>query len=155
MKLGPDHPDTLLGMNNLAGTFLGAERWAEAESTLRGCLELRKQTRPDDWWCFHTMSQLGVALTGQTRYAEAEPRLIQGYEGLKSREAKIPAWAKKHLAQAAARLVPFYVAWGKPEQAAAWEAKLGPAGLPADPCPRGAMGRRTPRDPEGHTGRPR
>jgi hypothetical protein len=125
-KLGPDHPDTLMGMNNLAGTFLAAERWREAESILRRCLERRERTQPDDWWCFQTMSQLGAALTAQVKYAEAEPLLIQGYEGMKAREAKIPAPSKKHLKAAAARIVPFYESWSRPEQAAAWKERLSP-----------------------------
>ena len=54
---------------------------------------------------FHTMSQLGAALAGQKKYAEAEPLLIDGYDGMKAREAKIPAPAKKDLAAAAARIV--------------------------------------------------
>jgi hypothetical protein len=131
--LGPEHPDTLMGMNNLAGTYLAAERWREAETTLRGCLELREQKQPDDWWCFHTMSQLGAALTGQAKYAEAERLLIEGYAGLKSREAKIPAPSKKHLAAAAARIVPFYESRSQPEQAAAWKAKLGLLSCPPVP----------------------
>jgi hypothetical protein len=63
-------------------------------------------------------------LSGQKRYAEAEPHLLQGYGGLKAREAKIPAPRKKNLAEAAARIVPFYEAWGKPEKAAEWRTKL-------------------------------
>src|SRR5262249_33044804 len=96
------------------------------------CLDHRKKSQPDDWTCFHSMSQLGAALAGQKKYAEAEPLLIDGYEGLKAREVKIPAPAKKYLAAAAARIVPFYEAWGQPEKAAAWRAKLEDSN-PGDP----------------------
>jgi serine/threonine protein kinase/tetratricopeptide (TPR) repeat protein len=154
-KLGPDHPSTLMCMNNLAGTYLAAERWREAETTLRGCLGLRDRKQPDDWWRFHTMSQLGAALAGQAKYPESEPLLIQGYEGLKSREPRIPAPSRKQLAAAAARIVPFYEAWGRPEQAASWRAKLGLAGRPADPCSSEATRGHTPRAPEGRACRPR
>jgi eukaryotic-like serine/threonine-protein kinase len=123
-KLGPDHPKTLTTMNSLAGTYLNSKRWAEALATARECLELRAKKMPDDWWRFYTMSQLGAALTGQTKYAEAEPMLLQGYDGLKAREAKIPAMGKKFLAEAAARIVPFYEAWGKKDKADEWRAKL-------------------------------
>jgi hypothetical protein len=101
------------------------------------------------------MNQLGVALTGQARYAEAEPLLIQGYEGLKSREAKIPAPSKKHLAAAAARIVPFYESWSQPEQAAAWKAMLGRAELPPDPNSSAATGQSTTRCPTSPTGQQR
>jgi hypothetical protein len=53
-----------------------------------------------------------------------EPLLIQGYEGLKSREAKIPAQRRKNLVEAATRIVPFYEARGKEDKAAEWRAKL-------------------------------
>jgi serine/threonine protein kinase/tetratricopeptide (TPR) repeat protein len=154
-KLGPGHPRTLIGMNNMGGMYLAAKRWPEAETTLRSCLELRDQKQPDDWWRFHTMSQLGAALTGQAKYAEAEPLLIRGYEGLKSREAEIPAPAKKYLAAAAGRIVPFYESWGRPERAAGWAAKLGPAGRPADRSAGRDPGRRDARHPAGPTCRAR
>jgi serine/threonine protein kinase len=125
-KLGPDHPDTLISMNNLARAHLGASRWAEAETLLRECLALREKKQPDEWWRYRTMSQLGAALAGQAKYAEAEPLLIGGYAGLKAREAKIVAFQKKKLAEAAARIVPFYESWGKPEKAAQWRKKLQP-----------------------------
>jgi serine/threonine protein kinase len=150
-KLGPDHPSTLMGMNNLAATLLAAERWAEAEPTLRSCLALRATKEPDDWWCFLTMSQLGVALTGQAKYADAEPLLIQGYEGLKAHEAKIPAPSKKHLAAAAARIVRLYEAWGKPVRAAEWKGRLGLAEPPADPCSSRAARQKTARCPKSPT----
>src|SRR5262249_3692982 len=104
-KLGPDHPNTLLTSNNLVGAYLAASQWTKAETTARECLDLRTKKQPDDWWRFHTMSQLGAALAGQQKYAEAESLMIQGYEGLKSREAQIPVPRKKSLAEAAARLV--------------------------------------------------
>jgi hypothetical protein len=131
-KLGPDHPDTLTSMSNLAGAYLDARRWAEAEKTARECLSLREHKQPDDWWCFHTISQVGAALTGQKKYAEAEPLILAGYEGLKAREAKIPAPAKSRFAEAAERVVRLYEDWGKPEQAAQWKTKLGMPDLPAD-----------------------
>ncbi len=84
----------------------------------------RERGQPDDWRRFHTMSQLGAALAGQKKCIEAEPMLLKGYEGMKVREAKIPAPSKKRLAEAAARIAPFYEAWGKPKEAADWRAKL-------------------------------
>ena len=64
------------------------------------------------------MSQLGAALAGQKKDQEAEPLLIDGYEGLKARQTKIPAPSRGQLTTAAARIVPFSEAWGKPDQAA-------------------------------------
>ena len=72
------------------------------------------------------MSQLGTALAGLKKYAEAEPLLLGGYEGMKARETKIPPALKTERAAAAAQLVACYEAWGKAEQAAAWRVKPGP-----------------------------
>jgi hypothetical protein len=71
-------------------------------------------------------------LAGQEKYAEAEPLIIQGYEGLQARAAKIPAPRKNSLDEAAARIVQFYEAWGKTDQATMWKAKLGMPDLPAE-----------------------
>jgi hypothetical protein len=78
------------------------------------------------------MSKLGGALLGQGRYAEAEPLITQGYEGMRARAAKIPPLGKPRLSEAAQRVMQLYQAWGQPEKAAAWKARLGLADLPAD-----------------------
>jgi hypothetical protein len=127
-NLLPDHPDTLASTDGLVDAYLGARRWAEAAVAAREGLEARTRKAPDDWPRFHTMSLLGAALAGQKQYAQAEPMLIAGYEGLKAREAKIPAPNRSRLRAAAARIVPFYEAWGKPDKAAEWRKTLGPTG---------------------------
>ena len=63
-------------------------------------------------------------MLGQKKFAEAEPLILQGYEGLKAREAKIPAPSKKRLTEAAERVVKLYEAWGKPDQATRWRREL-------------------------------
>jgi hypothetical protein len=78
------------------------------------------------WLRFQSMSLLGASLLGQREYAEAEPLLIRGYEGLKSREARFLPQIKKTVPEAAARLVQLYEAWDKPEKAGEWRAKLQP-----------------------------
>ena len=70
------------------------------------------------------MSQLGAALAAQKIYAEAEPLLVEGYEGMVLHKSEIPAHRKKDLTAAASRIVPFYEAWGKSEKAASWRQKL-------------------------------
>jgi hypothetical protein len=123
---GPEQQNPLITMNELAGAYLEAHLWSPAENLLRTCLRLRIKKRPDEWWRFHTMSQLGLALARQEKYAEAEPLLIGGYEGLKAREATIPAPQTKELNAAAKRIVPFYRAWGKKDKADEWRARLTP-----------------------------
>jgi non-specific serine/threonine protein kinase/serine/threonine-protein kinase len=78
------------------------------------------------------MSQLGAALAGQQKFAEVEPLILQGYEGMKARGARIPASNKPRLAEAAERVIQLYETWGKRDQAAAWKARLEMPDLPAD-----------------------
>jgi hypothetical protein len=99
---------------------------------LREGLAIREAKTPEVWATFNTRSMLGGSLLGQKRYAEAEPLVVSGYEGMKAREATILPGAKARLAEARDRGVGLYEAWGKPGEAAAWKAKLGLADLPAD-----------------------
>jgi hypothetical protein len=78
------------------------------------------------------LSLLGGALSGQKRYAEAEPLVLGGYEGMKARAAKIPPAGKGRLPEAAERIVHLYEAWGRFDKATEWKAKLGLADLPGD-----------------------
>jgi hypothetical protein len=112
--------------------LLNRAKWSEAETLLRESLALYEKTQPDTWSRFNTMSQLGGALLGQGRYAQAEPLVVSDYEGVKARAKAIPVRYKTRPTEAALRVVRLYEAWGKPEQAAAWKAKLGLADLPAD-----------------------
>jgi serine/threonine protein kinase/DNA-binding SARP family transcriptional activator len=129
-KQGPGHPGTLTSMNNLADAYQKNGDFAKAERILRECLTIRQQKQPDAWGTFATQSQLGGSLLGQKKYTDAGPLLLAGYEGMKQREAKIPATAKKYLTEALERLVQLYDAWGKPEQAKAWRQKLEQAKTP-------------------------
>jgi eukaryotic-like serine/threonine-protein kinase len=113
-------------------TLLQVRQPTEAEPLLRECLAIRESKAPDEWRTFNAKSLLGGALLGQQKYAEAEPLLLQGYEGMKQRETKIPANAKKRLAEAAERLATLYEAIGRADEARAWREKL-PPGPPAGP----------------------
>jgi hypothetical protein len=70
------------------------------------------------------MSQLGGTLAAQAKYAEAEPLLVKGYEGLKARASKIPAPAKGYLVRSGERLVALYEAWDKKNKAQEWRNRL-------------------------------
>src|SRR5262249_4902822 len=97
----------------------------EAEPLLRECLDIRRKRQPDGWPTFETLSLLGDSLLGQKKYTEAEPLLLQGYEGIKQRKALIPVrfWTP-HLTDALERLVRLDEALGKKEKAAEWRQKL-------------------------------
>jgi tetratricopeptide (TPR) repeat protein/tRNA A-37 threonylcarbamoyl transferase component Bud32 len=108
-----------------AGSLTQAGRVAEAESTLRHYLAVCGRAAPDAWTTFHARSLLGGALLGQRKYSDAEPLLVQGYEGMKARQAKVPPEGKARLAEALARLIQLYDAWDKKDEAAKWRKELG------------------------------
>ena len=91
---------------------------------MRDCLELNQKQEPDSWTTFKTKSLLGGALLAQKKYADAEPLLLAGYEGMKQREAEIPADRKVGLGEALERLVQFYVATQQKNKADEWRKKL-------------------------------
>ncbi len=64
---------------------------------------------------------LGASKAGQKKYAEAEPLLLEGYQGMLARKDHIdvPDWY--HLTRAREWLAQLYRAWGKPEKAAAFQ----------------------------------
>ncbi len=133
----PDVPTFTEALAGQGQNLLKQQKYAEAEPMLRECLAIRERARPDEWTIFSARSMLGECLLGRKRYAEAEPLLVQGYEGLKIREAMIrPINKARALREAAERVVWLYEAWGKPEQAAAWRAKLAEtASAPPQPAP--------------------
>jgi hypothetical protein len=67
---------------------------------------------------------LGGALLGQAKFAEAEPLLLAGCEGMKKQEAKIPPPAKVRLAEAIERLVQLCEALDRKDEAARWRTEL-------------------------------
>jgi hypothetical protein len=78
------------------------------------------------------MSLLGEAMVNLGNYAEAEPLVVPGYEGMKARAARIPVPDTPQLLKAAERVVRLYEAWGKPDEANGWKKKLGLEDLPED-----------------------
>jgi tetratricopeptide (TPR) repeat protein len=135
--LGEEHPSTLTSMHGLAELYHDQERYTESEPLLRECLAGWKKKQPDNWQHFCAMSLLGASLMGQAqsvratnaeaaekKLAEAEPLLVQGYDGMKRCEAKIPAHRKEELTTSLRRVVELYDAWGKAEQASEWKKKM-------------------------------
>ncbi|MFO0810761.1 MAG: tetratricopeptide repeat protein [Gemmataceae bacterium] len=100
--------------------LLQQNKWADAEPILRESLAIRQSTQPTAWTTSNTASLLGEALTGQQKYPEATPLLIDGYEGMKRQAAAIPKDARVRLTEAALRLVRLYEATGAAAAAARW-----------------------------------
>ena len=116
----------------LLGTVqLESKMWTQAESTLRECLAIQESREPDTWQIFSTRAMLGAALLGQKRFAEAEPLLRAGYEGMARRADKIMVHSRFRLTDALDRLIAFAEATNKPDDAKAWKAER--AKWPANP----------------------
>jgi hypothetical protein len=107
----------------LGSNLLLQKRADDAEAVLRTSLTIRRQKEADAWTTFESQSLLGGALLQRQKYADAEPLLQQGYEGMKQREATIPHQSKDRLGEAVARLVQLYEAWGNKEKADLWREK--------------------------------
>jgi tetratricopeptide (TPR) repeat protein len=132
---GPESAAYASALEQQGGILLDYDRHADAAPFLRECLAIRQRTRPDDWKTFLAHSFLGAALLGQREYAQAEPLVVDGYEGLKAHEKQIPRFfVTLHLTNAGARVVRLYEAWGRPHEAAAWRSKLN-GQRPSQPAP--------------------
>ncbi len=79
---------------------------------------------PEHWLTFNSRSVLGGSLLGQKKFAEAEPLLVSGYEGMKQRDDKIPAASKPQLKEALERMTQLYEATGPSDKATEWKEKL-------------------------------
>jgi tetratricopeptide (TPR) repeat protein/predicted Ser/Thr protein kinase len=121
--LGPQHPDTMVSEADLALAYVSQGKFAEAEPVAREAVEAEKKVQPDDWQRYRAESLLGASLAGQRKYADAEPLLLEGYQGILARKDHIAVSDQYHLELAHRWLVQFYQAWGKPDKAAEWKNK--------------------------------
>ena len=60
---------------------------------------------------------------GQKKYADAEPLLLKGYEGMKAREKSIPPQGSIRLPESLDRLTELYTATDKPDEVQKWQAE--------------------------------
>ena len=108
----------------VAWNLLKVQKYSQAEGLCRECLAIYEKEAPDHWLRFHTKSLLGSSLAGQQKFNEAEPLLIEGYEGMTEQAATIPAGDRPRLTEALQRLARLYTMWGKLESAKRWHEKL-------------------------------
>ena len=119
--LGPEHPDTMASAADLALAYLSQGKFTESEPLARQAMEFDRKKQPDDWQGFRAETLLGASVAGQKKYAEAEPLLLEGYQGMVARKDKMEAADQYHLDRAREWIVQLYQAWGKPEKAAEWK----------------------------------
>jgi tetratricopeptide (TPR) repeat protein len=96
-------------------------RAAAGETCLRRALDIsRRSFKAGDRRIASTEGALGHCLATQRRYAEAEPLLIEGFEGLKRAAGE----AYPRTRQVERWLVDLYENWGRPARAASYRAAL-------------------------------
>src|SRR5215469_1125101 len=118
-----DPTDVQSAMCDLALISVSEGKFAEAERLGRQTLEFAEKNHLDNWERYRAASLLGTSLVGQKKYAEAEPLLLQGYQGMLERKERTGVAYWYHLDRAREWLVQLYQSWGKTEQAAAWQKK--------------------------------
>jgi len=117
--LGNENPNTIESAANLALAYVSQGKFVQSEPLARELVDLNQKQQPDDWQRFFAESLLGASLAGEKKYAEAEPPLLEGYQGMLARKNRISASDRWHLEPAHQWLVQLYKDWGKPEKAAA------------------------------------
>jgi tetratricopeptide (TPR) repeat protein len=123
-KDAPKSAATAAWLAMLGNVLLKQQQYVAAEPILRECLAIREQALPDHWLRYYALSLLGGALLGQKKYATAEPLLLQGYEGMKQREAQVPlSGGTYRLVEASKLLFRLYEATNQPEKARMWREK--------------------------------
>jgi len=124
-KLGRDHLDTLTSLGQLAQSLQSADRLVEAEGKYIELLAQLQSKTTSLWIAYDVQSMLGEVMLAQKKHTDAEPNLIQGYDGLKKYMVNIPpADRDKRLSAAVDRLIKLYDSWGKPDEAAKWRKEL-------------------------------
>jgi serine/threonine protein kinase len=113
--LPKDSPQLAGLMARFGLSLLELRAFDDAEPLLRECLSIREKKEPEAWTTFNTLSMLGGALLGQKKYADAEPLLVKGYEGMKAHEKAIPQGATR-LPEALDRLIDLHTATNQPEE---------------------------------------
>jgi eukaryotic-like serine/threonine-protein kinase len=121
--LGPEHPVTMEAADDLALAYLSQGKFTESEPLAREAMQTDRKNQPDDWQCYRAESLLGASLAGQKRYAEAEPLLLEGYQGMLARKQTMTVEDRLNLNLAHEWLVQLYRAWSKPQKAAEWKKK--------------------------------
>jgi tetratricopeptide (TPR) repeat protein/predicted Ser/Thr protein kinase len=124
---GEENPQTLMMMNNLGLLLIQVGKLDEAEELLMTNVELADRAAPPGHWFREAVRvSYGECLLAQQRFERAESVLLGCYQRLSE------SMGAEHFRTRGAvdDLVKLYEAWGKPDQAAEWRAKL-PATQPA------------------------
>jgi hypothetical protein len=107
-----------------AWVLLQEGKFVEAETPARQCLAIRSKLSPDDWSVYHAQHMLGGAKAGLKDYREAEPLLVDGYNGMKARRATMPGFHIPRIGESALRIIRFYQDMNRLDDAAKWQTEF-------------------------------
>lgn len=126
---GAESAPVLSGMNNLANLMLQKGRPSEAADVFREAHALAKKIlHPRDWLIAATESGYAACLIEMCTFDEAERPLLEARTHL----ATVLGDHDVRTEQTVRRIVQLYEAWGKPEAAAEWRARLAETRVAAD-----------------------
>ncbi len=116
--LGKEHLDTLAAEDTMVTILLKSGQIEKAETLFRYLGTTAERVFGKNHWAMpYFRAHYGMCLVELGQYEQAEPLLIEAYPRL----PPLPATDAKDTIRYLANL---YDAWGKPEQAAEWRAKL-------------------------------
>ena len=98
--------------------------YRESEAALREAVEVSKKTNSNTWEHFYAVSWLGRPLLSQGKFADAEPLMISGYEGLMQNIGSIPEYTDVDFRVLILAIVELYREWGKESESAEWAETL-------------------------------
>jgi tetratricopeptide (TPR) repeat protein len=117
---GSDNVDAIVAMADLSLSYVSQGKFDECLPLAQEALDRETRIQPDNWQRFRAETLLGAGLAGHKKYAEAEPLLVEGYQGMLQRRDHMGIDDIYHLERARDWLVRLYKDWGKPEKAAQW-----------------------------------
>ena len=129
-KHGPQDRETGDALVFLGRLRLKQQRYADAEQLFSDALHIfgqkvrNKAQSWKSWQEYNFQNRLGASLAGQRKYADAEPLLVSGYEGMLERRNAIPAYDLPLLEEAGTAVVQLYQDWGKRAKTLEWREKL-------------------------------
>lgn len=89
--LGNENPNTMVAAADLTMAYVSQGKFAEAEPLAREAVQTDSKILPNDWQRFRAESLLGASLAGEKKYAEGEPLLVEGYQGMLARKSSMAA----------------------------------------------------------------
>jgi tetratricopeptide (TPR) repeat protein/tRNA A-37 threonylcarbamoyl transferase component Bud32 len=121
--LGVRNSSTAFAWYSLGEVRVDQQKYAAAEQPLRTAISVFEAI-PDGWGRYGSTSLLGASLLGQHKYADAEPALVSGYEGLLRFHTAIPSSESGLFPKAKGWILQLYRDSNEPGKEVEWRTKF-------------------------------